>query len=83
MYRLLILIAIGVVDSWLGGVPPEQKMLKGHLPRVIYHPVYTSICREKHLIVVYRPLILVYRPLQTVAALGAEGGADVALRYES
>ena len=22
------------------GVPPEQKMLKGHLPRVIYHQVY-------------------------------------------
>ena len=24
----------------LGGVPREQKMLKGHLPRVIYHQVY-------------------------------------------
>ena len=24
----------------LGGVPPEQKMLKGHLPRVICHEVY-------------------------------------------
>jgi len=23
-----------------GGVPREQKMLKGHLPRVIYHEVY-------------------------------------------
>jgi len=23
-----------------GGVPREQKMLKGHLPRVIYHQVY-------------------------------------------
>ena len=23
-----------------GGVPQEQKMLKGHLPRVIYHEVY-------------------------------------------
>ena len=22
-----------------GGAPREQKMLKGHLPRVIYHPV--------------------------------------------
>ena len=24
----------------LGGVPREQKMFKGHLPRVIYHQVY-------------------------------------------
>ena len=24
----------------LGGVPREQKMLKGHLPRVIYHQIY-------------------------------------------
>ena len=24
----------------LGGVPREQKMLKGHLPRVIYHQEY-------------------------------------------
>ena len=24
----------------LGGVPREQKKLKGHLPRVIYHQVY-------------------------------------------
>ena len=24
----------------MGGVPREQKMLKGHLPRVIYHHVY-------------------------------------------
>ena len=24
----------------LRGVPREQKMLKGHLPRVIYHQVY-------------------------------------------
>ena len=24
----------------LGGVPPEQKMLKEHLPRVIFHQVY-------------------------------------------
>ena len=26
--------------GWLTGVPREQKMLKGHLPRVIYHQVY-------------------------------------------
>ena len=24
----------------VGGVPREQKMLKGHVPRVIYHHVY-------------------------------------------
>jgi len=24
----------------VGGVPREQKMLKGHLPRIIYHRVY-------------------------------------------
>ena len=30
----------------LGGVPPEQKMLKGHLPRVIYHQVY--LYTKKH-----------------------------------
>ena len=24
----------------LGGVPREQRMLKGHLPRVMYHQVY-------------------------------------------
>ena len=29
----------------LGGVPREQKMLKGHLPRVIYHQVYSNIQR--------------------------------------
>ena len=30
----------------LFGLPREQKMLKGHLPRVIYHriPVYEGIC---------------------------------------
>jgi len=25
---------------YLGGVPREQKMLKGHLPRVMHHQVY-------------------------------------------
>jgi len=30
---------VGSTDS-LGGVPREQKMLKGHLPRVMYHQVY-------------------------------------------
>jgi len=29
----------------LGGVPREQKMLKGHLPNVIYHHVYSNIRR--------------------------------------
>jgi len=32
-----------VIDSALGGVPREQKILKGHLPRVIYHRAYLSI----------------------------------------
>ena len=31
---------VAVIDSGLGGVPREQKMLKGYLPRVIYHQVY-------------------------------------------
>jgi len=30
-----------------GGVPREQKILKGHLPRVIYHHVYYSSIRRK------------------------------------
>jgi len=29
-----------VIGSGLRGVPREQKMLEGHLPRVIYHQVY-------------------------------------------
>ena len=29
-----------LAGSSLGGVPREQKMLKGHLPRVVYHQVY-------------------------------------------
>ena len=31
---------IGVPLPSLGGILREQKMLKGHLPRVIYHQVY-------------------------------------------
>jgi hypothetical protein len=34
-----VLVAIVVIDPGLG-VPREQKMIKGHLPRVIYHQVY-------------------------------------------
>ena len=35
-----------VIDSGLDGwVPREQKMLKGHLPRVIYHRVYSNVRR--------------------------------------
>ena len=30
----------GMMDSGLGGVPQQQKMLKGHIPRFIYHQVY-------------------------------------------
>ena len=29
-----------MLESCLGGVPREQRMLKAHLPRVIYHQVY-------------------------------------------
>ena len=29
-----------LAQRYLGGAPREQKMLKGHLPRVIYHQVY-------------------------------------------
>ena len=29
-----------LIDSGSGRVPREQKMLKGHLPRVIHHQVY-------------------------------------------
>ena len=39
--RLLTLSCfLGMIDSGLGEVPREQKMLKGHLPSVIYHQVY-------------------------------------------
>jgi len=31
---------VGWLNGFLGGVPREQKMLKGHLPRAIYHRVY-------------------------------------------
>ena len=40
-----ICIGNGHVCPGVGGVPREQKMLKGHLPRVIYHQVYYSIRR--------------------------------------
>ena len=28
------------LTPWQGGVPREEKMLKGHLPKIIYHQVY-------------------------------------------
>jgi len=31
----------------MGGMPREQKMLKGHLPRVIYHQVY-NVYEDRH-----------------------------------
>ena len=52
VYLVLKRVREDLSDSWvsrfrgflrgtsLGGVPREQKMLKGHLPRVIYHQVY-------------------------------------------
>ena len=33
-------VTSGAAQNSLEGVPREQKMLKGHLPRVIYHPAY-------------------------------------------
>ena len=34
-------LRVGRLNGWaLGGVPRVQKMLKGHLPRVIYHQGY-------------------------------------------
>ena len=33
--------------GWLNGVPREQKMLKGHLPKVIYITKFTSIRRSR------------------------------------
>jgi len=44
IHRLAIRLR-GVIDS--GGVPREQKMLKGHLPRVIYHQVYLYTKKKK------------------------------------
>jgi len=40
-----VILRVGVISEGggrraRGGVPREQKMLKGHLPRVIYHQVY-------------------------------------------
>ena len=39
----------GMWGTILGGVPRAQKMLKGHLPRVIYHQAYwhTKIVRRE------------------------------------
>jgi len=35
-------LRVGWLNGFLGGVPRAQKMLKGHLPRVIYHQIYTA-----------------------------------------
>ena len=35
-----VLEVFEMIDPGLVGVPREQKMIKGHLPRVIYHRVY-------------------------------------------
>ena len=44
---LVEVIDPGLVGSIsLGKVPRTQKMLKGHLPRVIYHPVYWNTKRD-------------------------------------
>ena len=47
----LPLIDSGLVGSTdLGGVPREQKMLKGHLPKVIYHRMYFRIRRTSEIL---------------------------------
>ena len=38
-----LVISEGGERSALGGVPQEQEMLKGRLPRVIYHQEYLSL----------------------------------------
>ena len=38
-YDAIDRLRVGLLNE-LGGVPREQKMLKGHLPRDIYHQVY-------------------------------------------
>ena len=42
-------LRVGWLDgfSFLGGLPREKKLLKGHLPRVVYITKYTSIRREE------------------------------------
>ena len=40
LFSLLIDSGLFGSTDRLGGVPTEQKMLKGHLPRVIHHQVY-------------------------------------------
>ena len=41
----MVVLGGGAVSHERVGVPREQKMLKGHLPRVIYHRVYSNIRR--------------------------------------
>ena len=49
--HVCIVIDSGLVGS-TGGVPREQKMLKGRLPRVIYHQVHQSMKMKNHVSVV-------------------------------
>jgi len=52
----------------MGGVPREQKMLKGHLPRVIYHQVY------KYTKIIW-PLLEGAKPLSESRPRGSEAGS--------
>ena len=60
----------------LGGVPRRQKMLKGHLPRVIYHQVYycTRIWYTKS------NFVYKYTSIRGVTAHLAEGWVERAMK---
>ena len=64
----------------LGGVPREQKMLQRHLPRVIYHRVYSNIRRPKV------PIVPTCRRMKDrpgrLLRFGSGVEGDVHIRYE-
>jgi len=41
-----VVIFVPAILDRLGAVPRKKEMLKGHLPRVIHHPVY-NVYQEK------------------------------------
>jgi hypothetical protein len=53
--------------GWLGGVPREQKMFKGHLPRVIHHRVYSA----------YEEDVRLPRPRRTLEGVPAPVGRQM------
>ena len=59
-YELGAVTDSGLVGSTaLGGVPREQKMLKGHLPRVTYHKMYYSTEKTRRPISAHRREMLI------------------------